>query len=374
MKRIILSERQLNKILKEEEYSQIKCIATLDAPEKAQIYAAKIRNSMGLDKFSCYAEGRNVFMEVENDRYSKYSPDEIFKAAQELGSKKDYKKAISESRPGFQVNRPLTVFDNPKPQQAQNTGLEQQASQSQVDNEEHDDAYYDKVELFKDPKLRSGKDWAKNGGNFAIKRNGKIYYVSRSTTVSLYAFCQDKFGNWCMLANQRGPGCTTGKWQWNAPAGFLDEGETAEEAAARETFEETGVEIPIKYIKQMGVNTHSHNVRIRFSCVLPGLIDDYPTSDEYCEPGEVSDIKWIPVLDAKGKPSKELYKYRWVRNPNDMVAQAETMLSHLWDPDGNEYKKFNNPKDRLIWHLKNEIRNNPRANLLLDKLLQNYTK
>ena len=33
---------------------------------------------------------------------------------------------------------------------------------------------YDKVELVNDPKVKSGKEWAQNGGNFPIKRNGKI--------------------------------------------------------------------------------------------------------------------------------------------------------------------------------------------------------
>lgn len=285
-------------------------------------------------------------------------------------TKKDFQNIINETASGFKPSylsssQPVT---NPVQKQAETPITKSDIASSVKPQTEPD---YDKVELVNDPKVRSGKEWAEKGGNFPIKRNGKIYYVSRSVSVSLYAFCQDKWGNWCVLANQRGPGCTSGKGQWNVPAGFLDYNETAEEAAVRETFEETGVEIPINLVKPMGTNTSSENVRFRFSCVLPGLISDYPTTDENCEPGEVSAIAWIPTLTAKGKPAEEIFKYHWVRNPKDMVSQAYTMLSHLWEPEGVSLKN-KNPKERLIWHLKNELRGNARANLLLDKLIELY--
>lgn len=224
---------------------------------------------------------------------------------------------------------------------------------------------YDKVELVQDKNVLSGKDWAKYGGNFPIKRNGKIYWVSRSVTVSMYAFCQDKWGNWCILANQRGPGCKTHRGLWNVPAGYLDYGETAEQAAGRETWEETGVDIPDNVIRHMGTSTESETVRMRFSCVLPDTIEDYPVTAENSEPGEVSNVAWIPTLDAHGKPAPEIFKYQWVRRPKDMIAQAYTMLSHLWLP-----KDAKMPKDKIIQSLKNEIRGNARANLLLDELLK----
>ena len=193
--------------------------------------------------------------------------------------------------------------------------------------------------------------------------------MSRSVAVSIYAFCQNKWGDWCLLANQRGPGCKTKQGKWNAPCGFLDYGETAAEAAVREAWEETGVNIPLNLVKTMGTNSARENVSIRHACVLPGFTDDYPLSDANCEPGEVSDIKWIPVLDAKGQPAKDVFKYQWDRNPKDIVAQAETMLSHLWEPNGYG-QKTKSKKDRIIWHLRNELRGNPRGNILLDELLK----
>ena len=48
-----------------------------------------------------------------------------------------------------------------------------------------------KVSLYNDPKVRSGDEWVKYGGNFPIERNGHIYYVSRSVAVSLYCYCRN---------------------------------------------------------------------------------------------------------------------------------------------------------------------------------------
>lgn len=53
---------------------------------------------------------------------------------------------------------------------------------------------YNKVELGDDPNIRYGKEWAEKGGNFPVKRNGKTFYVSRSVSVSLYCYCQNKGG------------------------------------------------------------------------------------------------------------------------------------------------------------------------------------
>ena len=280
-------------------------------------------------------------------------------------TKKDFKNIINETASGFKPYYPSASSAQPSKPIGTETPIKKSDIKNSLSTTVPD---YDKVELVHNHRVRSGKDWAENGGNFPIKRNGKIYWVSRSVSVSMYAFCQDKWGNWCVLANQRGPGCDNQAGLWNVPAGFLDYNENGAQAAVRETKEETGVDIPIKFVKEMGTNSDSETVRIRYSCVLPGMIDDYPTSDEYCEPGEVSAIAWIPTLDARGNKSHEITKYKWVRNPDAMVSQAQTMLSYLWDPKG--FSKT--PKERMIWHLRNEIRNNPKANMLLDKIIEYY--
>ena len=223
------------------------------------------------------------------------------------------------------------------------------------------------IELVDDPKVRSGDEWAQKGGNFPVKRNGKIYYVSRSVAVSLCAMCLDENGNWCVLANQRGPGAGSRIGMWNIPCGFLDYGETAEEGAKRETFEETGVIIPKgTHLRHLGTNTRrlsgSQNISMSFTCVLKGTTSDYPLSADHCEPGEVSDIKWIPVMNNVGKPLKDCWMYKWDRNPKEIYLRARTALI--------PYLNLNFDREGIVRELKRQISGNPSAMHLLNKLLE----
>lgn len=223
------------------------------------------------------------------------------------------------------------------------------------------------VRLVDDPKVRSGADWAKNGGNFPVERNGQIYYVSRSVSVSLCAFCRDSKNRWCVLANQRGPGVARGAGKWNVPSGFLDYGETAEEAAIRETWEETGVSIPKGVrLRHLGTNSGrlggSQTVSMAFTCVLDGTTDNYPTSAEHCEPGEVSAIAWIPVMASDGSPLRDYMKYQWDGNPHKAYNRAKTALL--------PYIKSKYTYNEIIKQLTREIKDNPTAMYLLGELLK----
>ena len=236
-----------------------------------------------------------------------------------------------------------------------------------------------KVSLYNDPKVRSGDEWVKYGGNFPIERNGHIYYVSRSIAVSLYCYCRNSAGEWCILANQRGQGAQNANGLWNVPAGYLDYNESAPYAAKRETWEETGVNVPIRKIHMMGMNSGQletdddianrklmpvngkQDVSVRFAAVLDGTIDRYPVSNANCEPGEVADIKWIPLSKVKG--------YKWAYGQGDKVlAQARTSLGDYSNP--NSYGDLN----FMITQLKQEISNNPSALSILDKILKKLGK
>lgn len=224
---------------------------------------------------------------------------------------------------------------------------------------------YNAVELVDDPKVKSGKAWADTEGNFPIKRNGKIYYVSKSATASLAALCFDKKrGVWCILANQRGPGAGGKQGIWNLPVGYVERNESAEAAARRETFEETGVEIPKEVrLRTLGSKSgYSDRISFAFSCVLPGSIEDYPVSAANAEPGEVADIRWIPVLTAGGsRLTTVVGKYRWDRDPEEIINRAQTALL--------PYLKTNDKYEELVKKLKQEISQNPTAMFLLNKIL-----
>ena len=172
----------------------------------------------------------------------------------------------------------------------------------------------DDVKLSEDPYARLNKE--KQSGkprNFAITRNGKEYWVSRSSTISLYVFCKDNNGEWNVLASQRGRNMKFGG-KWNVVSGFLDYGETLESAAIRECFEECGINIKSTKIINCGTNSSKLNdaVNHRFATILEGVTSQYPPSMENCEGygtemQEVQNVAWIPLnsIDKYNLPSSQ---------------------------------------------------------------------
>ena len=214
-------------------------------------------------------------------------------------------------------------------------GLRRQPAQpSQVSAEEDEDEKYNTVKLGYDPKVRSGKEWHEKGGNFPIVRDGKTFYVSRSVAMSLYCFCQNKKGEWCVLANKRGPGAPNNQGLWNVVCGYLDYGETAEAGAARECWEECGLNLDPSVLQMQGVNSKSTNVTIRFAAVLSGTTDDYPLSLANCEPGEVTNVAWVPLQYVKnlkwafGQEHKILPQAKTSLGYNEKTGQCSTDLAY----------------------------------------------
>ena len=129
-------------------------------------------------------------------------------------------------------------------------------------------SYDDKLEFIHDDNI-------KNGGNFGIKRNGREYWVSRSNCISLYVYCKNSEGEWCILASKRGPKMRNPN-KWNVVCGFLDYGYSLESTAVKECWEETGVKINKSMLRNNGTNSSRTNspVSTRFSCVLNGTTDN----------------------------------------------------------------------------------------------------
>jgi ADP-ribose pyrophosphatase YjhB (NUDIX family) len=146
---------------------------------------------------------------------------------------------------------------------------------------------------------------------------------------------------------------------WNIPAGYLDYGESVEQAAQREAYEETGVVVPLEKIEMMGINSRPggrrQDVSVRFSAVLDGTTDDYPVDISHCEPGEVNDAGWIPLSKLGDK--------RWAFGQfHKIVPQAETMFGNL---NGNGRELSN-----MIAELKHELSGNPKAKYLFNTILK----
>lgn len=137
--------------------------------------------------------------------------------------------------------------------------------------------------------------------NFPIEYEGNVYWRSRSVAVAGFIFCQDADGEWCVLANRRGPGCPDEVGKWCCVCGYLDFFENGEEAVARETKEETGVIIDpsrVHFDSVMFSTKNDQNVTLRYFVWLEGQCSDYQLSNEYNEKDETTDIKWIGVKDV----------------------------------------------------------------------------
>ena len=191
----------------------------------------------------------------------------------------------------------------------------------------------DKLELVDDPNI-------KDGGNFAIRRNGKEYWVSPSNTISLYVFGYNKNGKICVLISKRGKNVKGGAGKWNVISGFLDYGDTLESAAVRECWEETGVKLDKKRLINMGTHSRRQTVNTCFCTVLGDNIENHPTSIANCEKGEVSEAKWVPV--------DEIGKYNLWFGGDNIVKFANRFKNKRGVDTTEKYKNFLNDLKSLL--------------------------
>jgi ADP-ribose pyrophosphatase YjhB (NUDIX family) len=186
--------------------------------------------------------------------------------------------------------------------------------------------------------------------NFNNKENERItlpdervIWLSRSCAVVITVWC---FVNRTpyLLLGQRGPGCPDEIGKWNLPCGYLDWNETLTEAAEREVYEETGLNIRI--VQQNSddiISSHmqhpwkisstftaknkvkqsiSHHFALIYKArQLPEL------SMAYCEPGEVSALKWV----AKAKLNTFDYAFEHF----DITQQFLKQQKFIFETDKN---------------------------------------
>lgn len=153
--------------------------------------------------------------------------------------------------------------------------------------------------------------------NFPIKYEGKTYWIARNVAVSCFVFAYLN-NEWCVLANQRGDGSADFQGKWNAPCGYLDFDETTEQAAIREVYEETGVQLNSARFWgfEDSPSANLQNVTFRYYSVIgnPQLSTvNVSTEARGGELNEVSAVAWIPV--------KNVYNFEWAFGHDKLITK-----------------------------------------------------
>ncbi|MET9633415.1 NUDIX hydrolase [Lentzea sp. NPDC006480] len=82
---------------------------------------------------------------------------------------------------------------------------------------------------------------------------------------------------------------TTGAWGWEVPAGRLEQDESPEIAAIRETEEETGYRVQVEPLITInplnGISSHTTHIFVGTNAVKTGEHD----------PAEAAEVKWVPL-------------------------------------------------------------------------------
>lgn len=158
--------------------------------------------------------------------------------------------------------------------------------------------------------------------NFPVKVDGKEYWISRSVAVAVNVYAKVD-GHDCILANKRGPGLPNHVGQWNAISGYIDYDESLEQACRREVFEETGVNLledcQINFFKFEDDPARENQVILfRYFAWYNGPKDIL--TNKNCEPGEVDEVKWIPL--------KDLDNYEWTSENHKRLIRSIFLLNY----------------------------------------------
>ena len=159
--------------------------------------------------------------------------------------------------------------------------------------------------------------------NFQITAtDGNQYWISRSCAVCAIVVSQDTDG-WHILVNKRGQGTPDYQGCWNIPCGYVDFGETCEQACSREIFEECGIEIETGMFELYKVmsdpnDSPKQNITIRYMANVPAEYMHRHLSDINSEENEVDGIKWISFDDVDG--------YEWAFNHRNLLDEIKNAL------------------------------------------------
>lgn len=116
-------------------------------------------------------------------------------------------------------------------------------------------------------------------------KRGKVWLAAAGVVI-------DSSGRWLVVKKAYG-GL---KGQWSLPAGFVDEGETVDEAAVREVREETGIEASICGVAGIRSGVIQHDVSD--TMILFHMLPVEEKEPKACEE-ELLDARWMTVSELE---------------------------------------------------------------------------
>lgn len=172
----------------------------------------------------------------------------------------------------------------------------------------------------------------KNNFQVTAKEDGRKYWIGPTIAVCVVIYAS-KFsivnGKWkiedYILVHKRGVGCPNETGKWSVNCGYVNLEETIAQAAQRETYEETGLKIPLNKFEFQGYadpTKADKNLGMRFLVKLSyddlkKAIDDKvintDTKSRGGEENEVEKYKLIPLSDVKSD------KYEWAFNHKGLI-------------------------------------------------------
>ncbi|MGQ9760038.1 MAG: NUDIX hydrolase [Candidatus Methanomethylicaceae archaeon] len=114
------------------------------------------------------------------------------------------------------------------------------------------------------------------------------------------------------------------KGMWSIPGGLIKLGETAEDAAVRETMEETGLKITLGQIVGIfNVVARDEEGRVKYHYVIIDYLGEV-VGGTLTAGTDVTDVKWFRLEELD-----EIQTSPSVRKPIDMLFKSKVMRSFL---------------------------------------------